>query len=186
MELSLGPLHTFGHAAMTEEERAFLAAFAEVHQVSTEELRATTLRNPAGEAHTVVAVVPIGIMRKIAASTGKHAGTDPAVFERDASGFPAAATVRVRRTDLPRGRTRTAFWHERVPAAGHEAARERWRTAPDTMLAEVAEALALRGAYPQVLEGVYTEGDLADAVRDQELVRVQASSDLRRQLDALR
>jgi hypothetical protein len=180
----IGPRRALSDPEISPEERSVHDSFCDLHHLEADQVRVASLTEHGGKTRAIVLVVGIETMRKIARSTGKWDRVDPPVFERDAFGYPAAATVRVRRTDLPRGMSRTAFWHERAPRADSAVDPGRWLGEPDTMLAEVAEALVLRLAFPQALEGVYTEGDLDEALRDQELGRVQAGSDLRRQLNA--
>lgn len=185
-DLRLGPLRDAKDPALTGAESSVLAAFADLHLVSKEKIRCASLLDPDGAVEGIVIVAPMEVLRELARSTGKWVKTDPPVFERDAEGLPAAATVRVFRTDLPRGLARTAFWHERLPSSPEEPGAMRWMTEPDTVLSEIAESLALRGAFPQALEGVYTEADLSEAVRDHALARVHARSELQRQLGSLR
>ncbi|MDE1819814.1 MAG: recombinase RecT [Euryarchaeota archaeon] len=182
----LGTLRGLEDPAISPEERSFLGAFAEKHRFDPKEVRVASLIDSSGERAGMVVVLPIGLLRSLAERTGKFVGTELPEFVRDGQGVPAAATVRVRRTDLERGVVRTAFWHERSPRIEEGEPLGRWASEPDTMLAEVAEALALRGAFPSVFEGVYTEGDLSEALRDLELSRVRTDSELRRQLEALR
>ncbi len=185
-DLKVGLLKGPHDPDLTPEERSLILAFSEHHRIPSGDLRIASLTDGTGERQAMVLVASLGVLRKLAAATGKLSGTDPPLFERDAMGLPAAATVRVRRTDLPRGIARTAFWHERFPRVEQGEPAGRWATEPDTMLAEVAEALALRLAFPSALEGVYTEGDLSDALKDRELGRIRAESEHRRLLEALR
>jgi hypothetical protein len=184
-ELRVGPLHPSGDPGGSPEERSVLASFCDLHDVPREKVRSAALLDAHGEVQGFVLVAPIDVLRQLARATGKLDRIDPPVFERDAEGLPAAATVRVYRTDLPRGLSRTAFWHERIPHNVDEPGAHRWMTEPDSVLAEVAEALALRGAFPQALEGIYTEADLSEAAREHALARVRARSQLRHTLEAL-
>lgn len=185
-EPHVGPLRGFEDPEISEEERTLLRSFSQQHHLPIGELRVASIFGEDGAREAMVVVVSIDVLRRLARETGKLTGTDPPVFERDQSGVPAAATVRVRRSDLPRGLCRTAFWHERSPRVELGEPLGRWASDPDAALAEVAEALALRGAFPGPLEGVYTVGDLPDALRDRALGRVHAEHQLRQQLDALR
>lgn len=56
-----------------------------------------------------------------------------------------------------------AFWSEYVPQDNNFM----WKKMPHTMLAKVAEALALRKAYPQDLSGIYTNDEMMQAENGQ-------------------
>ena len=96
--------------------------------------------------------------RVIAERSGTYAGQDEPVFTYDDNKKLVSAKVTVYRF-APNG-TRypasvgVAFWSE-------YAGQNLWLKMPHTMLAKVAEALALRKAYPQDLSGLYT-GDEMD------------------------
>lgn len=102
--------------------------------------------------------------RVIAERSGDYAGQDEPVFETD-NGKPVKATVKVYRF---RGDTRycaavgVAYWGEYVPLYNGNPS-GLWAKMPHTMLAKVAEALALRKAYPQDLSGLYTAEEMNQA-----------------------
>jgi phage recombination protein Bet len=100
--------------------------------------------------------------RAIAARTGQYAGSDDAVFE-EGEAFPRLARVTVYR--FVQGQrcafTATAYWAEYYP--GDSAAGTMWRKMPHTMLAKVAEALALRKGFPAELSGLYTTDEMDQA-----------------------
>jgi len=107
--------------------------------------------------------VAIDGYRLIAARTGEYAGSDDAVFtglthagEDGKLPVPAQATITVWR--LVQGQrcpyVATARWAEYYPGAQRGVM---WHRMPHTMLAKVAEALALRKAFPAELSGLDTE-----------------------------
>lgn len=115
--------------------------------------------------------------RSIAARTGMYDGQDEPEYgpvcscaERPA-GHPEFATVRVYRKGVTRAIAATAFWHEYKPEAGQSGNGDvMWVRMPRVMIAKVAEALALRKAFPydpERREGigadVYTADEMAQA-----------------------
>jgi phage recombination protein Bet len=103
--------------------------------------------------------------RLIADRTGCYMGNAEPVFEHSPDGQPTRATVTVWK--LVHGQrcpfTATAFWDEFCPARGQD---QMWRKMPHTMLAKVAESLALRKAFPADLSGVYTTEEMSQAAGD--------------------
>lgn len=108
--------------------------------------------------------------RAIAERSGDYAGQDEPVWGKD--GEDAFCKVTVYRF---RGDTRypaavgVAFWKEYVPQAGQDFM---WKKMPRTMLAKVAEALALRKAYPADLSGLYT-GDEMEQSDDKKSEKIE-------------
>lgn len=100
--------------------------------------------------------------RVIAERTGTYGGQDEPVFI-EGENLPICAKVTVYRF---RGDQRyqaavgVAYWAEYVPQANQDAM---WRKMPHNMLAKVAEALALRKAFPQDLSGLYTSEEMAQS-----------------------
>lgn len=102
--------------------------------------------------------------RLVAARTGKYAGCDDAVFDSEEN--PKKATVRIYRIvdGMRCGFEATARWSEYYPGDGKKGFM--WRKMPCTMLAKVAEALALRKAFPAELSGIYTNDEMDQAKHD--------------------
>lgn len=80
----------------------------------------------------------------------------------DGADHPAAARVTVRKSvgGIPGETTVVAHWREYAPSGP---AAQMWTKMPALMLAKVAEALALRRAFPMVLSGLYTADEMAQA-----------------------
>lgn len=95
--------------------------------------------------------------RVIAERSGDYAGQSEPIFEQE-NGKLSCCKVTVYRF---RGDVRypaavgVAYWSEYVPND-----KFMWNKMPHTMLAKVAEALALRKAYPQDLSGLYTTEEM--------------------------
>ncbi len=105
--------------------------------------------------------------RLIAARTGEHVGTDDAVFLYGADREPPVrASVTVYR--WVQGQrfafTASAWWAEYEPEKGQDFM---WRKMPHGQLAKVAEALALRKAFPSELAGLYVADEM-DRARSEE------------------
>ena len=105
--------------------------------------------------------------RSIAARTGMFDGQDEPEFGPMVGGHPEYATVRVYRKGVGRAIAATAYWDEYVPASGQD---HMWLKMPRVMLAKVAEALALRKAFPYdpdnrqgIGADIYTTDEMAQA-----------------------
>jgi phage recombination protein Bet len=102
--------------------------------------------------------------RLIADRTGKYAGSDDAemIGETPDGKYPAAARVVVYKMvegqRCPFGAT--ARWSEYYPGSQSG---QQWHKMPCVMLAKVAEALALRKAFPADLSGLYTNEEMDQA-----------------------
>jgi phage recombination protein Bet len=119
--------------------------------------------------------------RVIAERSGNYAGQDEPEFIEDEKGI-VCCKVRVykfRGDQRYQASVGVAYWSEYVPQAGQD---YMWKKMPHTMISKVAEALALRKAYPQDLSGLYTNDEMqqADAPHptiDQELTDPNESVD---------
>ena len=112
--------------------------------------------------------------------TGLYDGQDEPEFgpacacgDKRPDGHPEFATVRVYRKGVSRPIAATAYWHEYKPEPGREGRGDQmWTRMPRVMLAKVAEALALRKAFPYDPENrqgigadLYTADEMAQADR---------------------
>lgn len=126
--------------------------------------------------------------RSIAARTGMYDGQDEPEYgpacgcgDNRPTGHPEFATVRVYRKGVTRAIAATAYWHEYKPEAGQSGQGDvMWVRMPRVMIAKVAEALALRKAFPydpERREGigadVYTADEMAQADRPEAVRPVQ-------------
>lgn len=100
--------------------------------------------------------------RVIAERSGDYGGQDEPVYGKDENGelFCKVTVYRFRGTTRYPASVGVAFWKEYVPKEGQD---NMWKKMPHTMLAKVAEALALRKAYPQDLSGLYTTDEMQQA-----------------------
>lgn len=100
--------------------------------------------------------------RAIAERTGNLAGIDDAKYEIGETGAPVTATVTVYRfvKNTKVSFTASARWNEYVPPGGQSFM---WQKMPYLMLGKVAEALALRKAFPLNLSGIYTNEEMDQA-----------------------
>lgn len=101
--------------------------------------------------------------RVIAERSGNYAGQDEPLWEDDEKGFPVKCTVKVYKF-TPNFEQRycagvgVAHFKEYYPSPMNLQ-----KTMPHAMIAKVAEALALRKAFPQDLSGLYTSDEMNQA-----------------------
>jgi phage recombination protein Bet len=109
--------------------------------------------------------------RAIAERTGQYAGNDDPVFEYDAEGNMVAAKATIWK--VVNGQrfpfTATARWAEYVQTDKSGNPANFWARMPYLMLGKVAEALALRKAFPNDLSGIYTADEMAQADNGQDV-----------------
>lgn len=102
--------------------------------------------------------------RVIAERSNKYAGQDNPIFEEGENGTPRKCTVNIYRFGPDSQRylaaVGVAYWKEYCPEAGKDFM---WKKMPHTMLEKVAEAKALRKAFPQDLSGLYTDEEMDQA-----------------------
>lgn len=103
---------------------------------------------------TATIVVGIEGFRSNAARTGKHVSTKRGVIRND-NGDLIAGTCTVKRRD-ERGEIQE-YTEESPFAEFNNPKNPKWQSMPETMIKKVAEAAALRMAYPDNLGGIYIE-----------------------------
>lgn len=101
-------------------------------------------------------VVGIEGFRSIAHRSGKLSGIKRGVI-KDEKGALTGAWAEVYRSDWQQPA------REEVPLAEYDTRRGPWQKMPETMLKKVAEAAALRMAFPNELGGVYTNEEMDQA-----------------------
>ena len=106
--------------------------------------------------------------RVIAERSGEYAGQDEPIFIKE-NGVLIFCKITVYKF---RGNTRypasvgVAHWSEYAQTDKDNKPIAMWKKMPHIMLAKVAEALALRKAFPQDLSGLYTGDEISDAPKE--------------------
>lgn len=103
--------------------------------------------------------------RVIAERSGNYGGQDKPVFGADDKGkLTCEVTVYKFRGDIRYpAATVEVYWDEYVPLDKDGFPMGLWKKMPHVMLSKVAEACALRKAYPQDLSDLYTEEEMHQA-----------------------
>jgi phage recombination protein Bet len=101
-------------------------------------------------------VVGIDGFRSQAAKTGKHTGTKRGVL-RDDKGKCIGAWAEVYRSDWAHPA------REEVSMQEYNTGKAQWSKMPETMIKKVAEAAALRMAFPDDLGGIYSQEEMDQA-----------------------
>jgi len=100
--------------------------------------------------------------RVIAERSGSYAGQDEPIFQDDEKGVPVKCTIKVYRFSADGQRycagVGVAYYKEYYPMPANLQ-----KSMPHTMIAKVAEALALRKAFPQDLSGLYTGDEIRES-----------------------
>lgn len=100
--------------------------------------------------------------RVIAERTGNYGGqSEPVFIEKDGKLQHCKVSVfRFHNETRYEAAVGVAYWDEYVPKDKDGNVTGLWAKMPHTMLSKVAEALALRKAYPQDLSGLYTGDEM--------------------------
>jgi phage recombination protein Bet len=101
-------------------------------------------------------VIGIDGFRSQAAKTGKHTGTKRGVL-RDDKGKCIGAWAEVYRSDWQHPA------REEVSMQEYNTGKAQWSKMPETMIKKVAEAAALRMAFPDDLGGIYSQEEMDQA-----------------------
>lgn len=122
--------------------------------------------NSSQNKETMTIQTSIDGFRVIAERSGDYAGQDEPIFEEGESGYPSKCKITVYRfrNDLRYpAAVGVAYWNEYVQIDKKGDTSGLWKKMPHVMLSKVAEALALRKAYPQDLSGLYTSEEMQQA-----------------------
>lgn len=112
------------------------------------------------------AQVSIDGLRAIAERTGKYDGQDEPDYEHNKDGLLTCAKVKVYRKDWTRPAVGVAYWNEYVQTGKDDKPTKFWADMPHVMLAKVAEALAMRKAFPEDMGGLYTDEEMQQTDND--------------------
>jgi phage recombination protein Bet len=125
-------------------------------------------RYSAALAKDVMAIqVSIDGFRLVAQRSGLYAGSTDVEYDSEDGEHPKKATITVFKINDKNGErmpiTASARWDEYCPKLKDGKPSGLWKQMPYLMLGKVAEALALRKAFPLDLSGLYTEEEMDQA-----------------------
>lgn len=113
---------------------------------------------------TVSYVTSIDGYRIIAHRTNDFAGIDEPEYKYDQNRKVTHCTIRVYRKSSERPFSATVKFSE------YTTGKNMWVSKPETMIAKVAEAHALRKAFPQDLSGIYTTDEMEQSTHQPDVV----------------
>ncbi len=124
--------------------------------------------------------------RLIAERSGKYSPGKESSFSYDEQGKLQSATAFIKKQTSDgtwHDISATAYWKEYVQEFNGKPS-QFWSKMPHTMLSKVAEALALRKAFPADFSGLYTAEEMAQAdngieVKENTIVEIEQSEDLK-------
>lgn len=122
--------------------------------------------------------------RVVAERSGDYGGQDEPEFI-ESEGKIICAKVRVykfRGDQRYQASVGVAYWNEYIPSAGQD---YMWKKMPHTMISKVAEALALRKAFPQDLSGLYTMEEMQQADAKEPMPTVAAEPEQNESIEDL-
>jgi phage recombination protein Bet len=121
----------------------------------------------------LIFMASIDFLRVIAERSGKYAGQGAPEYEEgcDCQGqavplmfpHPVWAQVPIHRKGWELPIVRRAYFHEYVPLNREGKPRETWVKMPHVMLAKVSEAAGIRAAFPNDVQGLYTDDEMEQA-----------------------
>jgi len=152
----------------TQDELAFFLQVAKLKRLDpfTGQIHVVKRWDSMAGKEKIVIQTGIDGYRTIASRTGDLAGSDDPEYDTDTEEHPNWAKVTVYR--YGRGDEKvpykaTARWGEYVQRKKDGEPNRMWKTMPYLMLGKVAEALALRKAFPDELSGMYTNEEMEQA-----------------------
>jgi phage recombination protein Bet len=124
--------------------------------------------------------------RLIAERTGKYSPGKEPTFSYDQQGKIKAATAFIKKQTVDgtwHEVSATAYWNEYVQEYNGIPS-QFWGKMPHTMLSKVAEALALRKAFPADFSGLYTTEEMAQAdngieIKENNIIQIEQQEDLK-------
>jgi phage recombination protein Bet len=126
------------------------------------------VKTPTGWTKKMTIQTSIDGFRVIAERSGNYGGqSEPIFVEQDGKLISCKVSVfRFHGETRYEASVGVAYWEEYVQKDKEGKTTGLWAKMPHTMLSKVAEALALRKAYPQDLSGLYTGDEMAQSTEE--------------------
>ena len=132
--------------------------------------------NPDTEKYEEIGTIQTGIdgFRVVADRTGKLSGIKRGTIKDD-KGTLVGAWAEIYRTDWTQPAREEVSFKEYCQTKKDGSPMRLWASMPETMIKKVAEAAALRMAFPEDLSGIYTHDEMQQA--DTEVLDIKPSSE---------